>query len=211
MEWVLDLALVGACLVVIYFRRTPRPSWIPPAAISCFVIAGLVFALEMPKSVERTPSKPLPKVEEVRKSFNASAALATADFLFHGNGFSIQVPRGFRWSKMQEPVMLLASRGDAASAIVVFRHELQGEPEPVVRQALDLMKQKNNTYEFSPLVVDSSSYFHTWFHVTKNGVPLRGLLIFAERDDQLWELTLTQSADQPDASLQRIAQTFVVD
>jgi len=211
MEYVLDLALVGACLLVIYFRRQPRPSWIPPLAISCFVVAGIVFAMEMPKHAPPRPSKPLPKVEEVRKKFERSAETAKSDFLFHGNGFSIQVPQGFRWSKMEDPVMLLASRGDRATAIVVFRHELEGDPEPVVRQTLELMKQKNSTYDFSPLAIDNGSYFRTWFRVTKNGVPLRGMLVFAERDDKLWELTLTQPTSEPDASLYRIAQSWVVD
>ena len=210
MEWVLDLVLMGGCLLVFYFNR--RWKWAMPAAISCFVVAGLVFAMEMPKYQKRPPAKPLPKVEDVRKQFEASAQLATTDMTYHGAGFSIQVPAGYSYLKMEEPMMLLASRGDHASGIAVFRHDLgHDDPEPVVRQTLELMKKKNGTYDFSPLNVNGKQEFSAWFHVTKNGVPLRGLLIFAERDDKLWELTLTEPATEQDAALYRIAQTWFVE
>src|SRR6266513_2399139 len=108
MEWVLDLTLVGACLLIYYFRREPRQSWVPPIAIACLVIA----------------------------SFVASAVTATSDVGYHGAGFDIQIPEGFRYAKMQDPMMLVASRGDGASGIVILRHDIgDDEPEPLVRRS----------------------------------------------------------------------------
>ena len=108
--------------------------------------------------------------------------------------------------------MLLASRGDRASGITVLRHDLgNDDPEPTVKRSLELMKKGNASYEFSPLSVDPSQQMRTWFRVTKNGVPLRGLLVFAERNDKLWQLTVTGPATGDDATLERIAQSWTVD
>src|SRR5256885_3078367 len=186
MEWVLDLTLIGACLPIYYFRHEPGQSWVPPIAISCLVIAGVVAFLEVGhmRRVGRPPEKPLPKAEEVRASFEASAVTATSDVGYHGAGFDIQIPEGFRYTKMQDPMMLVASRGDGASGIVILRHDIgDDEPEPLVRRSLELMKKGNATYEFSPLAIDPSQ-MRTWFRVTKNGRRLRGLLCFALRNDQ---------------------------
>ncbi len=212
MEWVLDLTLVGACLLIYYFRREPRQSWVPPIAISCLVIAGVVAFLEVGhmRRVGRPPEKPLPKAEEVRASFEASAITATSDIGYHGGGFDIQIPEGFRYAKMQDPMILVASRGDGASGIVILRHDIgDDEPEPLVRRSLELMKKGNATYEFSPLAIDPSQ-MRSWFRVTKNGRRLRGLLCFALRNDKLWQLTLTEPATEADAVIYRIAQTWTV-
>jgi len=64
--------------------------------------------------------------------------------------------------------------------------------------------------EFSSLSVDPSQ-LRTWFRVTKNGVALRGLLVFVPRGGKLWQLTLTEPSTADDASLYRIAQTCTVD
>ena len=47
--------------------------------------------------------------------------------------------------------------------------------------------------------------------VTKNGVSLRGLLVFAERNDTLWQLTVTGPANVDDGTLDHIAQSWTVD
>ncbi len=214
MEWVLDLTLIGACLLIYYFRREPRQSWVPPIAISCLVVAGIVAFLEVGhmRRVARPPEKPLPKSEEVRASFESSAVTATSDVGYHGAGFGIKIPEGFRYAKLQDPMMLVASRGDGASGIVILRHDIgTDEPEPLVRKSLDLMKKGNATYEFSPLTVEPSQEMRTWFRVTKNGRRLRGLLCFALRNEMLWQLTLTEPATEPDATIYRIAQTWTVD
>ena len=214
MEWVLDLTLVGACLLIIYFRRQPRPGWIPPLAVSCLVIAGVVAFLEVShlRRGAGPPPKPLPKTEEVRASFENAAVTATTDIGYHGDGFSLKIPAGYRYAKLQDPMMLLASRGDGASGIVVLRHDIgNDEPEPLVRRMLDLMKKGNATYEFSELSVEHpSEAMRTWFRVTKNGRPLRGLLVFSLRNDKLWQLTVTEPVTEPDATIYRIAQTWEV-
>ena len=108
--------------------------------------------------------------------------------------------------------MLLASRGDKASAITVLKHNLDGEaPEPLVRKTLELMKKGNATYDFSELTAASSQQMRTWFRVAKNGVALRSLLVFAERDEKLWQLTVTEPQMSEDANLLRIADTRTVD
>lgn len=212
MEWVIDLVLVGGCLFVLYFNRGRRPAWALPAAIACVVVGALVFLVEITGKRVRTPDKPLPNAAEVRASFEASAVTANADVLYHGNGFSITIPEGYRYAKLQEPIMLLASRGDRASAITVLRHDLgNDDPEPTVRRSLELLKKGNATYEFSPLTVDASQQMRTRFRVTKNDVPLRGLLVFAERDDKLWQLTVTGPANVDDVTLDHIAQSWTVD
>ena len=215
MEWVLDLSLIGACLLIYYFRREPRPGWVPPIAISCLAIAIGVAFLEVGRMrrVARPPEKPLPKVEDVRASFESSAVTATSDVGYHGAGFGITIPGGYRYAKLQDPMMLVASRGDGASGIVILRQSIgNDEPEPLVRRSLELMKKGNDTYEFSELTVEQPSQeMRTWFRVTKNGRRLRGLLCFALRDEMLWQLTLTEPATEPDATIYRIAQTWTVD
>ena len=210
MEWVLDLGLTGACLLIFYFNRTPRPRWAPPIAIGCIVIGALVFFSEVSKP-RRQPEKPLPNAAEVRKTFETSAVTATSDVAYRADGFSVSIPEGYRYLKAEEPMLLLAARGDRATGIIVFRHELgSDDPEALVRNSLELMKKANSTYEFSSLSVEPSQ-LHSWFRVTKNGVPLRGLLVFVPRAGRLWQLTLTEPATADDASLYRIAQTWTVD
>jgi len=214
MEWVLDLALVGACGLIVYFNRGRRPAWVPPLAVACFVVAGIIFWTEAGSKYfkSRAPEKELPRVEDVRAKFDATATAATTDVLYHGPGFSVNIPGGYRYAKMEEPMMLLASRGDRASAITVLKHNLDGnDPEPLVRNVLELLKKGNASYEFSELTVSPSQQMRTWFRVTKNGVPLRGMLVFAERNEDLWQLTLTEPATGEDASLQRIADSWTVD
>jgi hypothetical protein len=214
MEWVLDLALIGACGLIVYFNRSRRPAWIPPLAIACFVVAGIIFWTEAGSKYFRheEPEKPLPKVEDVRAKFEATATAATTDVFYHGAGYSLDIPQGYRYAKLEEPMLLLASRGDKASVITILKHNLNGEdPEPLVRQMLELMKKGNASYEFSELTVSQSQQMRTWFRVTKNDVKLRGLLVFAEREDKLWQLTLTEPQTEEDANLLRIADTWTVD
>ena len=214
MEWVLDLALVGACGLIVYFNRGRRPAWIPPLAIACFVVAGIIFWTEAGSKYFRheTPEKPLPKVEDIRARFEATATAATTDVFYHGAGFSISIPEGYRYMKMEEPMMLLASRGDRASAITVMKHDLGGDAaEPLVRQMLEGMKKGNATYVFTELTAAPSQEMRTWFRVTKNGVALRGLLAFSERNDKLWQLTVTEPGTAEEANLLRIADTWTVD
>jgi len=214
MEWVLDLVLIGACGLIVYFNRGRRLKWIPPLAIACFVVAGIIFWTEAGSKYFRhkSPEKPMPKAEDIRARFEATATAANTDVFYHGAGFSLSVPAGYRYLKLEEPMMLMASRGDRASSITVFKHDLDGEdPEPLVRKMLELMKKGNATYEFSELTVSSSQQMRTWFRVTKNDVPLRGLLVFAERDDKLWQLMLTEPQTAEDANLLRIANTWTVD
>jgi hypothetical protein len=210
MEWVLDLGLIGACLLILYFNRKPRPAWALPIAIGCLVIAAVIVFAEVSKP-RRQPEKPLPNVAEIRKTFEISAVTATNDFGYRADGFSVNIPEGYRYLKSEEPMLLLASRADRGTAIIVFRHELgSDDPEALVRKSLELLKKGNSTYKFSSLSIDPSQ-LRTWFRVTKNGVPLRGLLIFVPRSGKLWQLTLTEPATADDASLYRIAQTWTVD
>ena len=210
MEWVLDLGLIGACLLIFYFNRKPRPVWAPPIAIGCLVIAALIVFTEVSKP-RRQPEKPLPNVAELRKTFETSAVTATSDIGYRADGFSVNIPEGYRYLKAEEPMLLLASRGDRATGIVIFRHELgSDDAEALVRKSLELMKKGNSTYEFSSLSVEPSQ-LRTWFRVTKNGVALRGLLVFVPRAGRLWQMTLTEPATADDAGLYRIAQTWNVD
>ena len=214
MEWVLDLALIGACGLIVYFNRGRRPAWIPPLATACFVVAGVVLWTEAGSKYfkHRAPEKPMPKAEDIRAKFDSTATAATTDVFYHGAGFSLSIPEGYRYLKMEEPMMLMASRGDQASVITVLKHDLDGDdPDPLVRRMLELLKKGNATYEFSELNVSQSQQMRTWFRVTKNGVALRGLFVFAERDDKLWQLTLTEPGTAEDANLLRIADTWTVD
>jgi hypothetical protein len=212
MEWVIDLVLFGGCLLVLYFNRGRRAAWALPAAIACVAVGALVFLVEVTSKRVKTPDEPLPSAAQVRASFESSAVTANADVLYHGNGFSITIPKGYRYAKLQDPLMFMASRGDRGIGITVLRHDLgNDDPEPTVKQSLELMKKGNASYEFSPLTVDPSQQMRTRFRVTKNGVPLRGLLVFAERDDKLWQLTVTGPANVDDVTLDHIAQSWTVD
>jgi hypothetical protein len=171
-----------------------------------------VFLVEVTGKRVKAAEKPLPTAAEMRASFESSAVTAPADVLYHGNGFSITIPAGYRYAKLQDPMMLLASHSDRGTAVTVLRHDLgNDDPEPTVRQMIDLMKKGNASYEFSPLTVDPSQQMRTSFRVTKSGVALRGLLVFAERNDTLWQLTVTAPATVDDATLDHIAQSWTVD
>lgn len=214
MEWVLDLVLAGACGLVVYFNRGRRPAWVPPLAIACFVVAGIIFWTEAGSKYFKRPApeKPMPSVADVRAKFEATATAATTDVMYHGAGFSVNIPEGFQYMKMEEPMMLLASRGDHATTISVLKNNLDGEdPEPLVREILKGLKKNNDTYLFDEPSVTPSQQIRAWFRVTKNGVQLRGLFVFAERDDKLWQLTLTEPATAADENLYRIAQSWTVD
>lgn len=211
MEWVFDLAITGACFITLYLNRKSRPVWALTLGIACLSIGALLFFVEMSKQRRHVVERPMPTAQQARATFESSAVTTTAAMTYHRDGFSVSIPAGYRYATMSEPMLLLATPGDGASSISVMRNELDDEdPEALVKESLAQLKNGSGKYEFSELS-KSANDFSTWFRTTKNGVALRGFLLFRRRDDKLWQLTLTEPANGEDATLYRLAQTWNID
>ncbi len=218
LDWLITLTLVGIGALFVYFRPRPegqrRPAWAPPIAFACLVLEVflIVRVMQHPGAMQGHTGtlSPAPKLVDVQAAFESAAVTATSDVDYRGEGFRVNIPAGYRYAKLSPPMLLMATAGDHAHTMNVVSFDAGTEnPDDVVRQMYDKMKA-GGKYELSG-ITESGGERMIWFRTTRNGVSLRGLMVFQSQGEKLWQLTLTGPPSEDDGLLYSLARTWVVE
>lgn len=94
----------------------------------------------------------IPSKEEIQEKIIANNILVEEDFKFNSpDGFSLIIPAGYAYMVLPSgAISLTAIKEQAQSAIVVAVFNGNDPLEKTLNETLELLKNKNNTYNFNP-------------------------------------------------------------
>lgn len=218
--WFNTAAVVGIGALIAYFLPRPqgqrRPAWAPPLAIACLVVEVflIIRAVRHPGVSWNHGPVTRPSIMglvDLPAELGDEAVTATSDVHYHGEGFRLNVPAGYRYVKLSPPMLLVASTGDHIHIMnVSYSDGVTENAEDFIVHQLHEKMGASGEFKLSG-ITESDVALRIWFDTIRDGVAMRGLMVFESRSGKLWQLTVTGSPAEGDAFLHSLERSWMVE
>ena len=197
-------------LKVLYMSHTSRfhrHKWVIVA--SCVMMLGSI--VQISNAYRCNGETRVPTKGELQEAIAAHNTLADQDFVYDSpEGYSVMVPAGYAYTAFPSgAVSMTAVKGQPTgqSAIVVAKQHSSEDLESIVKETIDALKRKNPAYAFSSeseISLGDKKAIKVDVDVEKEGIPIKGIFIFAKAGDTCFEIMLSS----PAASFPQESDTF---
>ena len=184
-------------LKVLYVSKSSRfhkHKWVVVA--SCVMMLSSI--VQIGNAYRNDKESRVPTKDELQKVIAANNTLVDQDFVYDSpDGYSVMVPAGYAYTTFPSgAISMTAVRKESTgqSAILVAKQLSSEELESLVLKTIDVLKHKNSTYVFSrssEVPLGDKKAIRVDLDVQKEGVPIKGILIFAKTGSTCFEIMMT--------------------
>jgi hypothetical protein len=138
----------------------------------------------------------VPTKGEIQQAIAANNTLVDQDLIFKSpDGYTLVVPAGCAYTTFSSGAMsMTAVKKQSNSAIIVARYQTSEGLERLVEETIEVLKRKNLTYAFpseSPVSIGDKEAIKVDVDVEKEGIPIKGILIFAHAGNSTFEVMMS--------------------
>jgi hypothetical protein len=184
-------------LKVLYLSKTSRfhrHKWVIVA--SCVMMLGSI--VQISNAYRNNDETRVPTKGELQEAIAAHNTLVDDDFVYDSpDGYSLTVPAGYAYTTFPTGALSMTAvkkQSSGQSTILVARQQSGEELESLVTKTIDVLKNKNPTYAFSPsseVLLGDKKAIRVDLDVEKQGVPIKGVLIFAKTGNTCFEIMMS--------------------
>ncbi len=191
------ITLFASALFLKYYFSPKMPrfykkKWV--VIISCFLLIYSIIGFT--KAYQEHADQRLPSREELQEEIIANNTLVEEDFAYTSpDGFSIIIPAGYAYTVFPSGAISMTAVKEASqSGIVVAVYKGNDKLEKTLNATLELLKDKNNTYTFSPasdMKIGRDKAIRVNLEVTKQGMPIQGCFIFSKSGNRFFQFMMS--------------------
>jgi len=203
-------------LKVLYMSQTSRfhrHKWVIVA--SCVMMLGSI--VQISNAYRNNGETRVPTKGELQEAIAAHNTLVDQDFVYDSpEGYSVMVPAGYAYTTFPSGAVSMTAvkkQSSGQSAILVAKQQSNEELESLVTKTVDVLKNKNSTYAFSPsseVLLGDKKAIRVDLDVEKQGVPIKGTFLFAKTGNTCFEIMMSCPASdylQESAAFEKVIQS----
>lgn len=197
-EWIgIAVSLLAAALFLKFYytsKMSPfyKKKWV---IVACSFIM-LCAIIEITDAYRNYAQGRIPTKRELQQAIAADNTHVDQDFVFNSpDGYTLVVPAGYAYTTFSSGAMsMTAVKKQSQSAIIVARYRTSEDLESLVKETIEVLKGKNPTYAFpseSPVSIGDKEAIKVDVRVEKEGIPIKGILIFAQAGSNTFEVMMS--------------------
>ena len=217
-EWIGIAVTLLAAVVFLKFYYTSKMShfykkkWV---IVACSFIM-LYAIIEIINAYGKYTEGRVPTKAELQQAIAANNTLVDQDFVFNSpDGYTLIVPAGYAYTAFSSGAMsMTAVKKQSQSTIIVARYQTSEGLESLVKETIEVLKRKNPTYAFpseSPISIGDKEAVKVDVDVEKEGIPIKGILIFAHAGNNTFEVMMSCPAgifSQESTEFEKVIQSL---
>ena len=217
-QWVDNGIMIVAAdvLLRLYFRPEAKRLYKKKWVLLCCTFMILYSVAELGLAHRKHFQSRVPSRAEVEKTILAEGVVFTADQIHSSqDGYEILVPAGYRRVEMASGAVSLVAVKEGVSLLVAVLPTSESLGKTVA-DAKQHLTSKNSTYVFlaeQSRTLADVNVVTLEFEVTKQGVPMQGLMAMFQKENTLFQVMMSSRQDMflsQRLEFEKIIQSFTV-